>query len=104
MSAAASWIEAKAARSFSPARVENTLTALHEQWPTDARELQDLVEQFPLGEDALLHLLSVSSVCASRLIRDPQLLVWLAEPDVCDQRRSRRRMMADLRASSDNIS
>ncbi|MEO5720357.1 MAG: bifunctional [glutamate--ammonia ligase]-adenylyl-L-tyrosine phosphorylase/[glutamate--ammonia-ligase] adenylyltransferase, partial [Chthoniobacterales bacterium] len=50
----------------------------------------------PLGEDALLHLLSASSICADRLARDPQILLWLRHPDVCASDRGPNRMRADL--------
>ncbi len=67
MNVAADWIEAKAEQALAPRRVESALTALEEQWPAEAPELQHVVEQFPLGQAALLHLLSVSSICAARL-------------------------------------
>ncbi|HEV3408913.1 MAG TPA: putative nucleotidyltransferase substrate binding domain-containing protein, partial [Chthoniobacterales bacterium] len=55
-----------------------------------------MIEDFPLGRDALLHLISLSSICATRLTSDPAILLWLQHPDVCADRRSRRRMMRDL--------
>ena len=63
-----------------------------------------MIEQFPLGEVALLHLLSVSSICAARLAQDPQILVWLRHPDVCADARSRGRMLADLGRVTANAS
>ncbi len=96
MSEAAAWISKKAAATLFPGQVERTLRRLAEQWPTEEPDLQEVIEQFPLGENALLHLLAVSSVCAARLAQDPQTLVWLRHPDVCASTRSRRRMLADL--------
>ncbi|MGZ5004492.1 MAG: bifunctional [glutamate--ammonia ligase]-adenylyl-L-tyrosine phosphorylase/[glutamate--ammonia-ligase] adenylyltransferase [Chthoniobacterales bacterium] len=96
MSHALDWIAARSAKTLYPGQVERTLRQLAEQWPTDAAELRSVVEEFPLGAEALLHLISVSSICAARLARDPQLLLWLAHPDVCTERRSKRRMLRDL--------
>jgi glutamate-ammonia-ligase adenylyltransferase len=99
-----SWITTKAEASIAPLAVGSTLSALAENWPDDAPALKQLVEEFPLGEGALLHLISVSSICATRLKRNPELLLWLSEPDICEQPRTKRRMLADLRHSAENIS
>ncbi|HEX8680616.1 MAG TPA: putative nucleotidyltransferase substrate binding domain-containing protein, partial [Chthoniobacterales bacterium] len=90
------WISQKAAETVDPGQVERTLARIAEQWPADPPELRDLLETFPLGLDALLHLISVSSICAARLVRQPAILPWLAHPDVCASSRTRRRMLADL--------
>ena len=68
----AGWIREKAATSLNPSQVETTLVQLNEQWlpyaeatagkPANTMPLADVVEQFPLGEAALLHLLAVSSI------------------------------------------
>lgn len=100
MSDAADWIRDKAAAALHPAQVERTLTALANRWPTDQGDLRTAVEQFPLGADALLHLISASSICASRLANDPYILVWLQHPDVCGSERGPGRMLADLRRST----
>ena len=97
------WIGEKAARTLDPAQVERTLGALAEQWPLNEQDLRTTIEQFPLGEDPLLHLISVSSICAARLARDPEILIWLRHPDVCADRRGRGRMLTDLKRASDNI-
>src|ERR1044071_2916723 len=76
------WIWEKAAKSLNLSQVETTLVQLNEQWPANAMPLAEVVEQFPLGESALLHLLAVSSICATRLTRDPETLLWLAQPEV----------------------
>ena len=105
MSEAPDWIRAKAAGAIHPGQVERTLTRLAEQWKTGGSDLRELLEQFPLGEGALLHLLSVSSICAARLVREPEILTWLQHPDVCTSGRGRGRMLADLKASTtDSIS
>ena len=96
MSGDAAWIKDKAAKALNPGPVERTLRRLDEQWPANPPHLQKLIEQFPLGQDALLHLLSVSSVCCARLVREPEALLWLRHPDVCASPRHRGRMMADL--------
>jgi hypothetical protein len=77
------WIRKKAATSINPAQVETVLIQLGEHWPETARPLIDVVEQFPLGEAALLHLLAVSSICAARLTHDPDSLIWLCQPQIC---------------------
>jgi glutamate-ammonia-ligase adenylyltransferase len=77
------WIQIKAAASMHPAQVESVLFQLSEAWPTDAEPLVDLIEHFPLGESALLHLLAMSRICAARLARNPEGLLWLSRPEVC---------------------
>jgi glutamate-ammonia-ligase adenylyltransferase len=99
MSSAADWISQKAAGTLNPAQVQNTLGRLAESWGANAPVLRTLIEQFPLGESALLHLISVSSICAARLIRYPEILPWLARPEICDSPRSHRAMLIDLQAA-----
>jgi len=94
----AGWIREKAATSLNPSQVETTLVQLNEQWPANAIPLAELVEQFPLGEAALLHLLAVSSICATRFTRDPETLLWLAQPEVCLASRGPMEMLAELHA------
>ena len=60
--------------------------------------LAEVVQQFPLGEAALLHLLAVSSICATRLTRNPETLLWLAQPEVCLASRGRAEMLAEVHA------
>lgn len=102
MSYAADWIASRAAKTLHPGQVERTLRELKERWPADAPELRKVVEEFPLGADALLHLISVSSICAARLVRDPQILLWLRHPDVCADKRGRRRMITDLQVPNES--
>ncbi len=92
------WIRKKAAISLHPPQVEAALRQINEVWPPDAPALVDFVEDFSLGEHALLHLLAMSSVCAARFARDPQTLLWLSQPEICADRRGPRRMRADLEA------
>ena len=104
----AGWIREKAATSLNPSQVETTLVQLNEQWPAyaeatagrpaNAMSLFEVLEQFPLGEAALLHLLAVSSICATRLTRNPETLLWLAQPEVCRASRSRAEMLAEVHA------
>src|SRR5215831_8014739 len=94
----AGWIREKAATSLNPSQVETTLVQLNEQWPANAISLAEVVEQFPLGEAGLLHLLAVSSICATRLTRNPDTLLWLAQPEVCLASRGHTEMLAKLRA------
>ncbi|PYL49072.1 MAG: hypothetical protein DMF32_07725, partial [Verrucomicrobia bacterium] len=98
MNQRAGWIREKAATSLNPSQVETTLVQLNEQWPANAIPLAEVIEQFPLGETALLHLLAVSSICATRLTRNPETLLWLAQPEVCLASRGHAEMVAELHA------
>src|SRR6266496_1122291 len=99
------WIREKAAASLDPAQVETTLVQLGEKWPANAVPLVDVVEQFPLGETALVHLVAVSSICAARLRRNPETLLWLHRPEVCLASRGYAEMLNELRSlAGDSIS
>jgi glutamate-ammonia-ligase adenylyltransferase len=82
-----SWIEKKASGTLNPPQVENTLEGMEADWPAEQKPLRELIEQFPLGEAALLHLISVSSVCAARLVRHPEILLWLSRPEISTEPR-----------------
>src|SRR4029453_15356055 len=90
------WIREKAAASINPPQVETTLVQLSEKWPATAPSFVDIIEQFPLGEAALLHLLAVSSSCSARLIRNPETLLWLHRPETCLETRDYGEMFNDL--------
>ena len=92
------WIAKKSAASLNPSQVETTLVQLSERWPAKAAPLADVVEQFPLGESALLHLLAVSSSCATRLTQNPETLLWLSQPEVCLAARGYTEMLSELHA------
>src|SRR5216684_3736545 len=94
------WIRKKATASLYPAQVETTLARLIESWATTPA-LVDVIENFPLGEAALLHLFAVSSICASRIARNPELLSWLSRPEICLARRGYGEMLNDLQALSE---
>jgi glutamine synthetase adenylyltransferase len=91
------WIRDKAAASLNPSQVETTLAQIGERWLPSAPPLADVVEQFPLGEAALLHLLAVSSICATRLVRNPEILLWLGQPEICLASRGYAEMLNELR-------
>ncbi|HEX8490585.1 MAG TPA: hypothetical protein VF626_06175, partial [Chthoniobacterales bacterium] len=95
------WIQKKSAGTLHPAQVQNTLERLAESWPADVPPLRELLEQFPLGEAPLLHLLSVSSICAARLVRHPDILLWISKPEVCSVPRSHRAMLTDLQRTGE---
>ena len=98
------WIREKAAASLNPPQVETTLVQLSERWPADAPPLVETVEQFPLGESALVHLLGVSSICSTRLAGNPETLLWLAQPEVCLAPRGPAEMLGELhRFGGDSI-
>ena len=90
------WIQAKAATSLHPAQVETTLVQLSENWPATAPALVDLVENFPLGEAAILHLLAMSQVCATRVAQHPEIFLWLCQPEVSSAGRAYGQMRRDL--------
>jgi glutamate-ammonia-ligase adenylyltransferase len=94
------WIRQKANAALHPSQVETTLAALNQSWPAAASPLLQVIEGFPLGEAALLNLLSVSSICAFRLSQDSKILLWLRQPEVCLAHRDRVQMSHDLRAVS----
>jgi glutamate-ammonia-ligase adenylyltransferase len=91
------WIREKAATSLNPSQVETTLIQLDERWPDSAPPFVEIVEQFPLGEASLLHLLAVSSICATRLVRNPETLLWLNQPEICLASRGYAEMLNNLR-------
>jgi glutamate-ammonia-ligase adenylyltransferase len=92
------WIRKKATASLNPSQVETTLLQLTERWPAEALPLVRLIEEFPLGEPALLHLLAVSSICATRLTQNPETLLWLHQPEVCLAPRGYPEMLGELHA------
>ena len=94
------WIREKAATSFDPARVETALIGLEKVWPEKAPPLKDVVERFALGEASLLHLLAVSDVSATRIRRDPSILLWLNRREISMAPRESVEMMVDLRRAS----
>ncbi|CAN5472411.1 bifunctional [glutamate--ammonia ligase]-adenylyl-L-tyrosine phosphorylase/[glutamate--ammonia-ligase] adenylyltransferase [soil metagenome] len=79
-----------------PVQVAGVLEALAANWPADAPSLSEVIANFPLGEKALFHLLSVSSICGSRLVHHPEILLWLAQPEIGTDRRGFGRMLTDL--------
>src|SRR5438309_2740406 len=90
------WIREKAAASLNPSQVETTLIQLSERWPANASPLVSIIEQLPLGELAMLHLLAVSSICATRLTQNPEALLWLSQPEVCLASRGYAEMLSEL--------
>src|SRR5213594_2120977 len=97
MAGGTDWTREKGAASLNPSQVGTTLVQLSERWPAKARPLRHLIEQFALGEAALLHLLAVSSICATRLTRNPEILLWLCQPEVCLASRGYAEMFSELR-------
>src|SRR6266516_7111770 len=91
-------IQEKAAASLNPSQVETALVQLSERWPEKAPLLVRVIEQFPLGETALLHLLAVSSSCATRLTRNPETLLWLCQTEVSLAPRGYAEMLSELHA------
>ena len=106
------WIREKAAGSLNPSQVETALIQLSERWPPHAEapadkptgrlakalSLVSVIDQFPLGESSLLHLLAVSSICATRLTQNPETLSWLSQLEVCTSSRGYAEMLAELHA------
>jgi glutamate-ammonia-ligase adenylyltransferase len=98
MDAGNRWIREKAAASLNHSQVETTLIQLSERWPAKALPLISVIKQFPLSEPALLHLLAVSSICATRLTQNPETLLWLSQPEVCLASRGYAEMLSELHA------
>src|SRR5689334_11465134 len=92
------WTEKKAAASLNPSQAESALLQLRGAWPVGTPPIADVVEGFPLGEAALLHLLAMSSICATRLTRHPEILLWLSRSDVCLSGRGYGQMANELHA------
>ncbi len=100
----ASWIKEKSAASLYPAQVETTLIQLNEAWPVAVGPLPDAIQSFPLGQAALLHLFAVSSICAARIVQNPELLLWLSRPEICRQSRDQIEMANELyRAANSDV-
>jgi glutamate-ammonia-ligase adenylyltransferase len=93
------WIRRKAAGTLYPAQVESTLERMAESWPAEAPPLLELIEESPFGEASLLHLISVSSICAARFVRHPEILLWLSRPEICSAPRNHGEMLKELRAT-----
>src|SRR4051812_25720479 len=91
------WISEVAAGSLHPSQVEIALRQIAAKWPAESPPLRAVIREFPLGSAPLLHLLAVSSICAGRLSRGPETLLWLAQPEVSLSRRSAAAMVNDLR-------
>jgi len=85
-----------ASRSIRPAQVAAALAALEANWTEETPSLAKVIGEFPLGADALFDLLSVSNICATRLVQEPEILLWLAHPETCADRRGYGRMLTDL--------
>jgi glutamate-ammonia-ligase adenylyltransferase len=100
--ATADWIKKKSADSLNPAQLETTLLQLNEVWPAEKPPLRELIEGFPLGAATILHLLALSSVASSRIIQNPQLLIWLAEPEISQRGRDQIEMANELHRTADN--
>src|SRR5438045_1435557 len=99
------WIQDKAGASLNPAQVAHTLEQMSAGWPMDAPPLRETVEQFPLGEASLLHLISISSICAARLVRYPKTFLWLSDPNICAAARGHGEMLASMQEiEGDSIS
>src|SRR5438067_1789695 len=101
---AAAWIKEKAAASLHSAQVETTLIQLNAAWPPDAAPLPDTLENFALGAESLLRLFALSSICAGRIAQNPDLIIWLAQPEICSQPRDQVDMASELhRIAEDNV-
>ena len=98
----ADWIKKKSADSLNPTQLETTLLQLNKVWPAREAPLRELIEQFPLGADSILHLLALSSVASSRIIQNPQRLIWLARPEISQHGRDQIEMGNELHRMADN--
>ena len=92
----AEWIKKKSAASLYPAQVETALIQLTAGWPASGIPLPDVIQNFPLGENSLLHLFALSNICAARIVQNPELLLWLSQPEICSQGRDQVDMSNEL--------
>jgi len=90
------WINAISSTSFAPERVRNTLLRISESWLADLPPLRVLLESFGERKRDIVHLIAVSPVSSEKLVRDPEALVWLSEPEVLASSRGIGRMRKDL--------
>src|SRR5436853_422131 len=95
------WIKTKADGSLDPGQVATTLSRLDSCWPPNGASLQESIETFPLGEAALFHLFAMSSICATRIVQNPDLLLWLCRPEISSQPRDQIAMAEELQRISD---
>lgn len=72
------------------------LQQLTSGWPANFPSLEKLLAEFPLGADALRHLLGYSPISLRKLLQHPADLLWLADPIICASDRGIRRMRRDL--------
>lgn len=106
MELAPQWVEDQSRRTLNPPQVESVLLELSKRWPADATPLREVVQNFPIGDIALLHLLAISSICGTRLIQDPDILRWLANPETTLNSRAPAQMAVALQMTigADNVS
>lgn len=90
------WIDDKAAHTIDPERVQVALASISAAWPAANPPLGKLIEGFPTGESAVLHLFAASPISAEKCVKDPDALLWLADPAVCMTTRGIGRMHAEL--------
>ncbi|MBS0661016.1 MAG: hypothetical protein JSR82_22580 [Verrucomicrobia bacterium] len=79
---------------FAPA-----LACVREAWAADGRAVDDfdaLAATYPLGREALAHLLCVSPISLEKMRREPALFAWLARPTICGGDRGPKRFLAEL--------
>ncbi|MES2568980.1 MAG: hypothetical protein V4710_02870, partial [Verrucomicrobiota bacterium] len=90
------WIPEFARNTLNPGRAGRALSGLAAIWPGNLAPLEEVVALLPEQANALGHLLSISPVCAEKLVADPEALVWLAAPEVCLEKRGLQRMRGAL--------
>jgi len=95
-----SWPRELSAGTFAPRRVEVALERLDQAWTAanlaETHPLEPLLRQFPMGSAGILKLLASSSISTEKLIRDPESLLWLNEPEICQADRTLWQMQVDL--------
>ncbi len=92
---------AATAQSPDPERAEAALESSAAAWRNSGRvpaEFDALLECFPLGAGALAHLLAVSPISVEKLRNEPELMEWLARPEISASDRGPRRMRTELAA------
>lgn len=91
------WISRLADATSARCQVSEVLHRLQEVWPEDTRALEEVIHDFPSGPESVARLLAASKIAGERMIKRPNLLIWLAEPQNCLAKSRKSRLAADLR-------
>ena len=89
-------LTAAIAHAIDPARARASIDRIESAWPESAVPLREVLHSFGDALPALLHLFSISPISATKIVRDPGALTWLAAPEIRDAGRGVLRMRRAL--------